>query len=77
MSVLAFGGLVPQPDKVNNDIISDRMEKPLSPNFFYPNEVIPTIKELAEKYGDANGQKIYRGGIYYKWLDKAFLYKKA
>ena len=60
-------------EKVNEGIINGRMKESLSPTLFYPNEIIPSVKELAEKYGDKNGQKIYRGGIYYKWLDKAFL----
>ena len=60
-------------EKLNGDIINDRMEYIFSPALFYPNETIPPLKEVAEKYGDKKGQKIYAGGIYYKWLDKIFL----
>ena len=60
-------------EKLNDDIINNSMEYVFSPALFYPNEIIPPLKELAEKYGDKNGQKVYLAGIYYKWLDNAFL----
>jgi hypothetical protein len=60
-------------EKLKSDIINDSMGYEFTPSLVYPNEIIPAVKELAEKYGDKNGQKIYTSGIYYKWLDNAFL----
>jgi MoaA/NifB/PqqE/SkfB family radical SAM enzyme len=60
-------------EKINDDIINDCIGFEFAPSLFYPNEMIPSVKELAERYGDKNGQKIYTSGIYYKWLDNAFL----
>lgn len=72
-----YGNLKNEADKVfeklRSDIINDNMGYEFIPSLFYPNEIIPPVKELAEKYGDKNSQKIYTSGIYYKWLDNAFL----
>jgi sulfatase maturation enzyme AslB (radical SAM superfamily) len=60
-------------EKINDDISNDCIGFEFAPSLFYPNETIPSVKELAERYGDKNGQKIYTSGIYYKWLDNALL----
>lgn len=57
---------------LDDDIIYERTEYWHSPALFYPNETIPPLNVLAEKYADKNGQKLYQKGIYYKWLDRAF-----
>jgi hypothetical protein len=53
-------------------IHSNRIEYRCSPSFYYPGADILSLQEAAKNYGDANGQKIYSDGIYYKWLDRAF-----
>ena len=72
-----YGNLKNEADKIfeklKGDIINDSMGYEVIPSLIYPNEIIPPVKELAEKYGDKSGQKIYTRGIYYKWLDNAFL----
>ena len=71
-----YGNLKNEADKIfeklKNDIMNDSMGYDFIPSLFYPNEVIPPVNELAEKYGNKNGQKIYTSGMYYKWLDNAF-----
>lgn len=71
-----YGSLREDASKVfahlRSDILEGHTQGPFSPALSYPGKTLPPLRQLAEKYGDPAGDRVYPGGIVYKWLDRAF-----